>query len=220
MKIAVLVAIVVTVFVFVKIVTNPARAAEEGGHTLFLPIIEKPVLLIADYNSCDKYDNLGGEMGAAYNLPDLLQEQYVFENGRGCVVRLDYQNQQNWSAFWMKIQSVSLVPYSQIVFDIKSGEPLSGQVKMELKRNCHPGIFECDEVWIQYFSNITTSWQTVTIDLDGFTPLDNENPNACFTAMEELVFTFEKEIIDDMGVVYIDNVHASGISLPCEMPGN
>jgi hypothetical protein len=83
-----------------------SNAGSSLDEVLFLPIIVSPPFMIADFNTCVGVNNLGGQMGAAYILPDLLQESFMVDEdapGRGCVARLHYNNPQAWSAFWLKL---------------------------------------------------------------------------------------------------------------------
>ena len=92
-----------------------------------------PSLVAADFDTCTGTNNLGGAMGAAYNPPDSLKENYQQEANRGCVARLEYKI-ADWTAFWMKLQGADLRPYSKLVFDVKA-DPQAGiprQMKFEL----------------------------------------------------------------------------------------
>ena len=51
------------------------------------PKVDTPSLVVADFASCTGINNLGGQMGAAYNAPDKLVEGYVEEAEHGCVAK-------------------------------------------------------------------------------------------------------------------------------------
>jgi hypothetical protein len=193
--------------------TLQARANMSADHDIYLPIIVKPLpppLVVADFDSCDGINNLGGEMGAAYDpaAPDRLIEAYVPVEGRGCVVRLEYAIPTGWSAFWLKLLEADLRPYNRLSFDVKfEGQIDAGTdmaIKVELKRGCHSQ--GCDEVWIQYVPDITTAWQKRTINLADFASVIDQAPPPPLTAVEELVFTFENGRISHSGTVYLDNI--------------
>jgi len=157
-------------------------------------------LVAADFDSCTGVNNLGGQMGAAYNSPDSLKEKYVEEAKRGCVARLEYEI-QGWSAFWMKLRGVDLTPYSKLVFDVRA-DPQPGipkQIKLELKRA------NGTEVSIAYVSGIKVDWKTMSISLADLVPTGYAAPLSSFSGMEELVFTFEAKS-GSQGVVYLDNI--------------
>jgi hypothetical protein len=171
------------------------QPAPPDRHYLYLPTIRKAGarLVVADFDNCTSTNNLGGAMGAAYNLPDYLDEGFVPEAGRGCVAVMEYHI-SDWAAFWMKLLAADLSLYSELCFDIRSG--LLGapsEIKVELKR---PG-----EIAIASVPNINTSWQTVCQPLSGFTPSLSSLRN-----MEELVFTFELGNAGSRGILYLDNV--------------
>ncbi len=158
-------------------------------------------LIVADFSGCTDENNLGGQMGAAYNAPDSLTESYVDEAGRGCVAKLSY-NIKGWSAFWMKLQGVDLSPYRSLAFDIRA-DPSPGiptQMKLELKRA------NGAEVSIEYVSGIESTWKTMSINLADFKSPGYAKPLTTLSEMEELVFTFEAAKSGGQGVVYLDNI--------------
>jgi hypothetical protein len=178
-----------------------------GDYWAFLPIIlkiEPPApdpILVADFDSCSSTNNLGGAMGAAYNLPDRLVESYVQEPGRGCIARLEYHI-VCWSAFWMKLEHLDLSQHNRLVFDIKANPQVGipAEFKIELKRDGN------NEISIIYVSGVTADWQTISVDLANFGPAGYGEPIEVFTDMEELVFTFEANHSGTHGVVYLDNI--------------
>lgn len=195
-----------------------SNAGSSQDEVLFLPIIVSPPFIIADFNTCVGVNNLGGQMGAAYILPDLLQESFMVdedEPGRGCVARLHYNNPQAWSAFWLKLQSLNVGSYTVLSFDIRSDDLPPNSVKLELKRGCNAQTFVCDEVWIKDVAIATSDWQRVNVNLNEFVPFDDETAAPCFEAMEELVFTFELAKSGAEGIVYLDNIILTGEPLTC-----
>ena len=187
-----------------------ARAKTSSDHFVYLPIIVNPPLTVADFDTCDKINNLGGEMGAAYepSTSDRLTESYEPEVGRGCVARLDYKVPTGWSAFWLKLLHLDLTQHRRLSFDInfigQIDTSTDMEIKVELKRDCHDQM--CDEAWIQYVPGITDEWQTMTINLADFYSLPDKLPPPSLTGIEELVFTFEKDHISSEGLVYLDNI--------------
>ena len=164
------------------------------------PMPGVPALVVADFDGCKGVSNLGGQMGAAYNLPDKLTESYVEEAERGCVAKLDYQV-EGWSAFWIKLQDVDLTPYSKLVFDVRAA-PQPGipkQMKVELKRTN-------GEVSIKYVSGIEASWTTMSVSLANLDSTGYAAPVSSFSGMGELVFTFEAPKSGSQGVVYLDKI--------------
>jgi hypothetical protein len=179
-----------------------AHAEMFGDQKIYLPLVLNtvPPLVVADFDSCGSRNNLGGEMGAAFNPPDFLGESYVKEQERGCVAKLNYQI-TDWSAFWMKLQLIDLTSYGRLEFDIKAAQPrIPQEIKVELKRN------NKNEVSIAYISGITTDWQTMSVNLSDFGPTGYTDELSSFTRMGELVFTFEADHSGNQGIVYLDNV--------------
>jgi hypothetical protein len=171
------------------------------GRTTAVKVGGTPLLVIADFDSCTGINNLGGQMGAAYNAPDKLVESYVQEAEHGCVARLDYEIRE-WSAFWIKLQDADLTPYSRLVFDVKADRQpgIPERMKVELKRA------NGAEVSITYVSGIEDAWKSVSLSLTDFDPTGYTAPLSSFSGMEELVFAFEVSESGSQGVVYLDNI--------------
>jgi len=164
-------------------------------------ISNTPPLVVADFDGCERTNNLDGEMGAAYNPPDRLNESYIEEPGRGCVARLDFDI-SGWSAFWLQIEEADLRPYRVLRFDVRADpEPgFTGQMKIELKRRAGA------EIVILYVADIGADWKTVRVNLDDFRPTGTNPPLASRKGVEEMVFVFEAAKSGRTGVVYLDNI--------------
>jgi hypothetical protein len=164
-------------------------------------INDTPPLAVADYDGCQSINNLGGEMGVAYNPPDSLVESYVEEAGRGCVARLQFDI-EDWAAYWLRLEDADLRPYRTLRFDVRADpEPgFTGQMKVELKRK------EGAEIVILYVADLGPEWKTVRVDLDDFRPTGTNPPLATRQGVEELVFVFEAAKSGEKGVVYVDNI--------------
>lgn len=160
-----------------------------------------PPLAVADFDGCQSVNNLGGEIGAAYNRPDSLIESYAQEPGRGCVARLEFDVDE-WSAFWLSLEDADLRPYQTLSFDVRADpQPgFTGQMKVELKRR------EGTEIVILYVADIGPDWKTVRVNLDDFRATGTNPPLASRKGVEELVFVFEAAKAGGKGVVYLDNI--------------
>lgn len=152
-----------------------------------------PALLVADFCS-GRINNLGGEMGAAYEGNNSLSDRYGSYADRSCAAQLEY-NIQSWAAFWIKLQGQDLTSYSSLLFDIRgdSEAGIPSRIKIELKRANNT------QVSIAYISNITPGWQTRVVNLASF-------QTSAWTDMEELVFTFEVDGSGNKGLIYLDQV--------------
>lgn len=174
-----------------------------GCHQLVpdTPTPSVPPLVVADFDRCQRTNNLGGEMVPAYNLPDSLTESYVEEAGRACVARLEFDI-SGWAAFWLKLQGADLRPYRTLRFDVRADpQPgIPGQMKIELKRS------QGAEIGIVYVKDIGADWKTVRVDLADFRATGANPRLATLGGMEDLVFVFEAAKAGGKGVVYVDNI--------------
>ncbi|OGW78678.1 MAG: hypothetical protein A2Z83_04565 [Omnitrophica bacterium GWA2_52_8] len=168
-------------------------------------------LLIADFNSGDKPNNLGGDFGSwNKDATDDTQGSYMsfvaddaLGSESGHSVRLDYRvDSPNpaYNGFWMKLNSVDFTSYDTLNFYIK-GEPQAGftkRLKLELKDAS--GIPQASFV----MTGISDQWQKISIPFKEFGAATN------WKEMTEFVVVF-----DDMnsrpktGSIYLDNVSVS-----------
>jgi hypothetical protein len=164
-------------------------------------------LVIADFNTGDKPNNIGGDFGA-WNRDEADQTQGCQMNfnqtdmhgGTGSSLQLDYDvDSPNpaYNGFWMKLQNQDVSQYDKLSLWIK-GDATAGhstKVKLELKN-------AKGEVGKYTVSNITSDWQEIVIPLAQFGGLTD------LTSMTEFVVVF-----DDMtcaakkqGTIYIDDI--------------
>jgi hypothetical protein len=156
--------------------------------------------MIVNFDDCDGVTKTLGNMDAIQPGSNSLMVSYKSEEGRGCVARLEY-DVADWSAFRIPLMYVDLIPYEQLVFDIKADpQHIPEKVKIELKRAGG------QEVSILDISGITTEWQTMSVNLSDFGPTEFAYPLSSFTTMEELLFTFDLNRSGKEGVIFLDNV--------------
>ncbi len=196
------------------------QLVDTDDYLIYLPTILKPpdFLMIADFDTCEPPNNLGGDMGAACPKsgcppPNQLFERYPEETDRGCVAYLEYHI-ETWSAFWMKLNHLDMTPYNYLVFDIRGTGDIVGtnkQFKIEIKRDCYltsEGTV-CLELEIEYVGEVTNEWQEARINLSEFAFPGWRPPFKSiqeWSDLEELVFTVEKRESGEDGVIYLDNV--------------
>lgn len=160
-----------------------------------------PPLLLADFTSCSGTNSLGGAVGAAYALPDLLVESYEKGDDGGCYIRADFRIDQ-WAALWLKLPDVDLTPYQQLVFDIKTvsqpGMPQPTVVKIELKK-------ANGEVSTVDVGNLSPEWQTRTVRLTDFGPSYGK-PIRTWKDIAEFVVVVEQAKSGRAGTILLDNV--------------
>ena len=166
-------------------------------------------LLVADFNTCAGTNNLGGQMGAAFQPPhNQLNEVYVPETGRGCKAKLAYQI-RDWGTFWMKLPNPNLSQFREnngvLTFDIRAEQPIPYGVQIELKRFCVPNE-GCGELSVYFMTGITAEWQTRSVPLEGFGSTGWAPPLSSWEGIEELVFTFAFPTAGNNGTVHLDNI--------------
>ena len=169
--------------------------------TLTPTLTPLPILTVADFDQCNKTNNLNGEMGVAYldaSSPELV-ETYPEETGRGCIAQLEY-DLQNWAAFWLMLVGADLSQYKTLKYDIKADPSVGipGEFKMEIK-----GMGKCV---VTYVSDITRSWQTKSLELIKFEKGDCGELLESFEHVEELTFVFDPERSGSSGIVFLDNI--------------
>ncbi len=169
--------------------------------------VSAATLVIADFNTGDKPNSVGGDFGA-WNKDEADQTQGCkmnFNSGEkngtsGFSIQLDYDvDSPNpaYNGFWMKLQNQDVSQYDKLSFWIK-GDAVAGfssKIKLELKNSK-------GEVGRYVLSDITSDWKEVVIPLSQFAGLTD------LTSMTEFVIVF-----DDMtcagkkqGTIYIDDI--------------
>ena len=180
---------------FISLAAVGSFAAQKAGE-----------LLIADFNSGEKPNNIGGDFGAWNKDPtDFTQgctESFDSANrygDSGFSMKLDYSvDSKNpaYNGFWMSLNGVDASKYDSLAFRVKGDAKIGYTTvfKVELKN-------AAKQVGRYYVTNITDQWQEVVIPLaefKGLTDLSN---------MSEFVIVFEDRIASNKkGVVYVDDI--------------
>ncbi len=155
-------------------------------------------LTIADFDRCNNVNNLGGEMGAAYdpNQPSRLTESYLSAPQRGCVALLEYHlADDGWVAFWIKLRDADLAPYSTLSFWARADNAVAVTIKVELK----PAGTD-QTAFVRQPLNLTENWQRFSIPLQRFSLPSRAQ-------MNELVFTLEaRQVGAPDGVLWLDAI--------------
>jgi len=163
-------------------------------------------LLIADFNSGEKPNNVGGDFGAWNKDPaDFSQgctESFDSPNRHGdsgFAMKLEYSvDSKNpaYNGFWMSLPNLDVSKYDNLTFWVK-GDAKVGHTtvfKAELKN-------AAKQIGRYYVTNVTDQWQEVVIPLaefKGLTDLSN---------LTEFVIVFEDRIASNKkGVIYIDDI--------------
>jgi len=163
-------------------------------------------LIVADFDSGEKPNNLGGNFGAWDKDPtDFSQgcsEAFDSVNRygtKGFSMKLDYDvDSRNpaYNGFWMFLQSLDASDYDSVSFWVK-GDATEGYTtvfKVELKN-------DKKQTGRYYVTNVTDTWQKITIPLEAFKGVTD------LTGLTEFVIVFEDRIASNkQGVIYIDEI--------------
>lgn len=187
--------VAVLIALFVSIAATGSFAAAKAGD-----------LLIADFNSGEKPNNIGGDFGAWNKDPaDFTQgctEAFDSANRHGdsgFAMKLDYSvDSKNpaYCGFWMSLNGIDASKYDDLTLWVK-GDPKTGYTtvfKVELKN-------AAKQIGRYYITNVTDQWQEVVIPLSEFKGLTD------LSNMSELVVVFEDRVASNKkGVIYIDDI--------------
>ena len=163
-------------------------------------------LIVADFNSGTKPNNLGGDFGAWIKDPnDPMQgciEAFDRANrygSSGFALRLIYSVESKNPAFgglWMRLQNLDASRFDKLAFRVRGDAKMGFTTvfKVELKDSL-------DQTSHFYVRGITDQWQDVVIPLKDFEGITN------FKSLKEFVIVFEDTAATaKRGVIYIDDV--------------
>ncbi len=164
-------------------------------------------LVVADFDTGDKPNNLGGDFGAWARDPDddtqfseaTFVEDDALGDPSGFAMRLDYDvDSPNaaYGGFWMKLSGLDVRDYNTLSFyvrgDAKTG--YTSRIKIELKDykgKTSPYVL----------SEITGEWQRIRIPFSKFLEIDD------WAKLNELVIVFDDTLSDPkVGTLYIDQI--------------
>jgi len=148
-------------------------------------------IVIADFNTGDKPNNLGGDFGSWDKDPNddtqgcklSFAEDDCLGDKTGYSIRLDYDvDSPNpaYNGLWMKLNGLDATPYNTLSFYVK-GDATKGftkRVKIELKDKANKSS-------AYILSGITDKWQKVSIPLTKFTRIGD------WKSMNEFVVVFD-----------------------------
>ena len=163
-------------------------------------------LVVADFNSGEKPNNIGGDFGAWNKDPaDFSQgctESFDSANrygDAGFAMKLDYSvDSKNpaYNGFWMSLNNLDASKYDNLAFRVKGDAKIGYTTvfKVELKNTLK-------QIGRYYVTNVTDQWQDIVIPLGEFKGLTD------LSAMTEFVVVFEDRIASNKkGVIYIDDL--------------
>jgi hypothetical protein len=188
---------------------DKGTAVQEAAKVVETPKVEIPAVaeevVIADFDSGEKPNNLGGNFGA-WNKDPSDATQWCKENfdnatkhgDKGFSMKLDYSVQSTnpaYNGFWMMLPNFDASKYDNLIFWVK-GDPKEGFTtvfKVELKNNSK-------QVGRFYVSNVGDQWQQISIPLSEFKGLGDRSN------MTELVIVFEDRMASNKkGTIYLDD---------------
>ena len=163
-------------------------------------------LAIADFNSGQKPNLLGGDFGSWDKDPkDTTQgctiafDELSAYGGSGYSLRVDYDVESPNPAYngvWMKLEDLDVRPYKQLTFYVKGDAQagFTGQAKLEMKNaKGETGKF--------LLRGVTDQWQQVSIPLSAFEGITD------WSQMTELVLVFDDiNVTKKTGTLFVDEI--------------
>ena len=166
------------------------------------------ILKVADFDSGQKPNNLGGDFGAwNRDETDLTQScvdsfsSEVKYGDKGYSLKLVYDvDSPNpaYNGFWTKLQNQDVKDYKELVFFVKGDEQkgFTPRFKVELKNPTQVGSF--------LVTGVTSEWQKVVIPFQKFKAITD------WSQMTEFVIVFDDLTSNPKeGVIYIDDIYFS-----------
>ncbi len=173
----------------------------------FIVCASAATLVIADFDSGDKPNNIGGDFGT-WNKASADTTQGctggfnpdIKHGTKGYSYQLNYDvDSPNpaFNGFWMKLENKDFSQYDKLSLWIKGDEiaGFSSRIKLELKNSNK-------EVGKYTLSGITKDWQQITIPLKEFKGLTS------LKSMTEVIIVFDDITCANKktGTIYIDDI--------------
>jgi hypothetical protein len=163
-------------------------------------------LMVADFNSGAKPNNLGGDFGCWIKDPnDPMQgciESFDAKNrygNKGYALRLIYSVASKKPAFgglWMRLPNLDASRFNALAFRVR-GDPAMGYTKV-LKVELKDAV---DQASDHYVRDVTDQWQDVVIPLSDFQGMANARRLTQFVIVIEDTTATAKQ-----GVIYLDDI--------------
>lgn len=163
-------------------------------------------LMIADFNSGTKPNNIGGDFGSWIKDPNDPMQGVIDSFDRanrygstGYALRLIYSVESTrpaFGGFWMRLQNLNAAKFDNLAFRVRCDSKMgcTSVFKVELKD-------AVDQSSHFYVRGVTDQWQNIVIPLKSFEGITN------FTRLKEFVVTFEDSTSTaKRGVIYLDDI--------------
>lgn len=174
---------------------------------IFTAIASSERLVVADFNSGTKPDNLGTDWGAWNYDPDdseqgcrdTLERDDFKDQANGFSLRIDYDVQSQKPAFngiWIKLGGLDAAPYEWLSFWIRGAadRKFTKRFKLELKN-------ESGERAVYLVENITRKWKEIRI------PFKKNGAVSDWSRLEELTLVFDDILTTyKEGTLYLDQI--------------
>ncbi|MFH0880741.1 MAG: carbohydrate binding domain-containing protein [Lentisphaerota bacterium] len=161
-------------------------------------------LVVADFDSGTKPNNVGGEFGAWDKDPsDMTQYAREFfskdnrQAGEGYSMTIEYDvDSPNaaFNGFWLQFNNIDASAFTKVVFWAKADavKGCTPRFKIELKTEGERGAF--------YVDGLTSEWTKFEIPLESFNISD-------LSALSEFVVVFEDHTsLPKTGILYLDDI--------------
>ncbi len=188
--------------------SSAANAAEEKEAPKALPIGAEGTLVLADFNSWDDTNSLGGAFGGWAKNPDDPTQQCLIEitdedkvGDKGNSLKMNYRVDsptQAYNGFWMKLQDGDFSSYKYLVVSVKgvADAGFTPRFKIEIKN-------KQKEAGHYILTGVTDKWQQFVIPLKDFGLSDMQQ-------MGEFVIVFDDiRCRPKVGSIYIDDIYVS-----------
>lgn len=173
------------------------------------PSIDDNIIMLADFDTGEKPNNLGGDFGAWDKDPDdttqfcnaaFVQEERIGNTGYSMKLEYDVDSPQAaFNGFWMKLEYADFSKMGSIAFSVK-GDKTAGYTDtfaVEMKNSK-------GETGKTLILGISSQWQKKVI------PFSMLQGLADFSQMTEFVVIFDDQnTMPKTGVIYIDNIHVT-----------
>lgn len=163
-------------------------------------------LMVADFNSGAKPNNIGGDFGCWIKDPNDPTQGCIESFDRanrygsaGYALRLIYSVDSNNAAFgglWMRLQNLDATKFDALRFRVRGDASMgyTSVFKVELKD-------AMDQSSHYYVRGVTDQWQDIVI------PLKDMEGMANLVRLKEFVLVFEDTTVTSKkGVIYLDDV--------------
>jgi len=163
-------------------------------------------LVVADFNSGAKPNNIGGDFGAWIKDPaDPMQgciesfDPAHAYGGKGAALRIIYSvasDKPAYGGLWMRLQNLDATKFDSLAFRVKGDAALgyTRVFKVELKD-------AADQPRRSWVRGVTDQWQDIVI------PLANLEGTGNLARLKEFVIVFEDSTATaKQGVIYLDDV--------------